>query len=146
VTITPVFLDTSYFIALLDPTDQHHGAAQAWANWLELQRPPLVTTLAVLAEAGDAFGKRGRWERFEPILRKLLLDPVATCEPIDRALFEKAKNLHDRRLDKRWGLTDCTSFIVMAARGLRDALTSDADFLQAGFRALLLEPVARHPR
>jgi hypothetical protein len=35
--------------------------------------------------------------------------------------------------------TDCNSFLVMEERNLADALTADAHFPQAGFRALLLE-------
>jgi hypothetical protein len=40
---------------------------------------------------------------------------------------------------KEWGLTDCISFVVMEARGIRDALTADEHFKQAGFRPLLRE-------
>ena len=43
------------------------------------------------------------------------------------------------RLDKTWGVTDCTSFLIMEEKGISDALTFDRDFQQAGFRALLLE-------
>ena len=40
---------------------------------------------------------------------------------------------------KEWGLTDCISFVVMADRGLTQALTADDHFTQAGFVALLRE-------
>jgi uncharacterized protein len=43
------------------------------------------------------------------------------------------------RLDKDWGLTDCVSFVLMKEYGLTDALSADRHFVQAGFRALLLE-------
>lgn len=39
--------------------------------------------------------------------------------------------------EKGWSLTDCTSFHIMAERGLIDALTADEHFAQAGFRPLL---------
>lgn len=42
--------------------------------------------------------------------------------------------------DKEWGLTDRVSFVVMQAREIADALTTDEHFQQAGFRALLREP------
>ena len=42
------------------------------------------------------------------------------------------------RRDKEWSLTDCISFVVMEDEGLREALTGDRHFEQAGFVALLV--------
>jgi predicted nucleic acid-binding protein len=52
-------------------------------------------------------------------------------------LMDRALDLYRNRRDKDWGLTDCTSFVVMTEHGLSDALTSDEHFRQAGFRVLL---------
>ncbi|MFO1096117.1 MAG: hypothetical protein U0992_22845 [Planctomycetaceae bacterium] len=61
--------------------------------------------------------------------------------PASTSLFTRAIELYRSRSDKDWGLTDCTSFVVMHDHGLTDALTSDEHFKQAGFRVLLeLEP------
>ena len=45
--------------------------------------------------------------------------------------------MFDRAGDKRWGLVDCASFVVMTGRGVTEAFTNDHHFEQAGFRCLL---------
>jgi predicted nucleic acid-binding protein len=52
-------------------------------------------------------------------------------------MLTRAFQLFSDRADKEWGLTDCVSFVVMADRGTREALTADEHFQQAGFVPLL---------
>lgn len=52
-------------------------------------------------------------------------------------MFDRALVLYGERLDKEWGLTDCISFVVMQDRKLRQAVTTDRHFGQAGFVNLL---------
>jgi hypothetical protein len=40
-------------------------------------------------------------------------------------------------MDKEWSLVDCISFAVMKQRKIKEALTADHHFVQAGFRAIL---------
>jgi predicted nucleic acid-binding protein len=47
--------------------------------------------------------------------------------------------LYRQRADKHWSLTDCISFVVMEQEGLREALTGDRHFAQAGFAAVFAE-------
>jgi predicted nucleic acid-binding protein len=58
---------------------------------------------------------------------------------VDTALLGRALELYGARPDKDWGLTDCISFTVMSENSLIDAATADFHFVQAGYRALLLE-------
>ena len=58
---------------------------------------------------------------------------------VDTPLLTRALQLYRDRSDKAWGLTDCISFVVMQEQGLMDAVTADEHFLQAGYRALLVE-------
>lgn len=41
------------------------------------------------------------------------------------------------RLDREWSITDCASFLVMEQYGIREALTSNRHFEQAGFAVRL---------
>jgi uncharacterized protein len=38
--------------------------------------------------------------------------------------------------DKKWSLTDCSSFALMKELGIKEAFTFDKNFLEAGFRAV----------
>jgi predicted nucleic acid-binding protein len=138
--MTPLFLDTSFVIALLNASDRHHEEAKAWhATLLKEQRPRLTTT-AILLELGDGFARKGRWDLISPFLAAVVNDPMVQVVSVDGSLLQQAREFRDARQDKDWGLTDCVSFVVMGDHGLNEALTADRHFQQAGFRALLLEP------
>ena len=53
----PIFIDTSYILALVNTADKYHERARATAL---LARPPFITTEAVLTEVGNALSK-ARW-------------------------------------------------------------------------------------
>ena len=130
-----VFADTFYFLALLSPSDEGHAKAVAFTRDNEFR---LVTTPWVLTELADALAASaaGRAEFLAPA-DDLRSDPDATIVPCDDALMAEGIQLYGQRLDKQWSLTDCISFVVMAAQGLTEALTADHHFEQAGFVALL---------
>lgn len=137
--VAEVFLDASYAIALTSPRDQHHADALRLADQLDASRTPMVTTRAVLLEVGNAFARLDRRPVGAALLDSLERDPDVEIIPLSEELYQQGVELYRRYSDKDWGLTDCISFVVMRARGLRDALTSDDHFRQAGFRALLHE-------
>ncbi len=91
----------------------------------------------MLTELADAMASPGRRERFLPFLRLLQSNPIATNITMNQDLFDRGIALYDQRPDKGWSLTDCISFIIMQDYGLRDALTGDHHFEQAGFNALM---------
>ncbi len=64
-------------------------------------------------------------------------DSHTLVTPSSSELLEEGIALYLGRPDKDWSLTDCISFVVMEREGLREALTADRHFIQAGFTALL---------
>jgi uncharacterized protein len=56
---------------------------------------------------------------------------------VDRNLHSAAVDLLRHRPDKLWSLCDAISFVLMADRGILEALTTDHHFEQAGFVRLL---------
>ncbi len=134
-----VFLDTSYAIALASTTDELHHQALALADELEASSTRFVTTWAVLLEIGNALSKVQYRPAAVQLLFSLQSDANVEIVPLADPLLEEAMKLYSERPDKEWGLTDCVSFVIMEGRGIRDALTADVHFQQAGFRALLRE-------
>jgi hypothetical protein len=134
-----VFLDSAYAIALASVTDEFHLEALALAEELEASGTRLLTTWAVLLEIGNALSKVPYRRAAIQLLSSLRTDPSVEIIALSDQLFEQASKLYSERPDKEWGLTDCVSFVVMQARSITDALTTDEHFRQAGFRALLHE-------
>lgn len=62
--------------------------------------------------------------------------PVASVEYVSEALHRRGIGRLIREDRRRLSLVDCISFEFMNERGLRDALTLDEQFLEAGFRVL----------
>jgi predicted nucleic acid-binding protein len=100
-------------------------------------RMRVVTTEWVLVEVADALAGLRHRRTVIDSLHKLALNRYATIVPASRELYRQGLNLYSRRRDKEWSLTDCTSFIIMEDEGIREALTADHHFEQAGFTSLL---------
>ncbi len=134
-----VFLDAAYAIALSVPNDSHHERAVQLADAMEAAHTRLITTHPVLLEIGNALSKPRYREAAATLLHSLQADPAVAIVPLSEDLYSRALHLYRERTDKGWGLTDCVSFVVMRDLRISEALTTDAHFQQAGFRALLIE-------
>jgi predicted nucleic acid-binding protein len=129
------FADTSWFLAMIGPSDVHHAKAVALSRQ---RRVPLVTTAWVLTELADGMARPPSLRRvFSEVAASIENDPTAIIVPADHTLYQRGRELYAARPDKEWSLTDCISFVVMKDRGLTEALTGDHHFEQAGFVALL---------
>ena len=133
------FLDASYAIALASASDQRHEQAIKLAQQLEAERAKLVTTRTVVLEIGNALSRLRYRQAAVALIDSLERDVRMEIVPLDEALYRRAWALFRQRPGKEWGLTDCTSFVLMQGRGITQALTADQHFRQAGFQALLLD-------
>jgi uncharacterized protein len=131
-----VFADANYWIGLFNPNDQLHDAAMAASR--TLTRTRLITSEMVLVEVLNGLAEY-------PALRAkvalavdaIMADPNTEVVPQSALLFRDALAHFRQHVDKEWGLTDCSSFVIMRQRGLHEALTHDHHFEQAGYTALL---------
>jgi predicted nucleic acid-binding protein len=134
-----VFADTSYYVALLNPKDQLHARAAAWAATIH---EVVLTTDYVLVEVANFFSRARQRDTFRRLIENVRSTDDVIVIPSSRPLWEDGYKLFLEYADKDWSLTDCTSFHVMRDRGITDALTADVHFAQAGFRPLLFSDPA----
>lgn len=128
-----VFADAWFYLAILDVGDQHHDRALEWLRNFEGR---IVTTRWVLIEVANGLSAPRFRARVSTLLTNLERNRKVTIISGSDPLYHAGRALFDSRPDKAWSLTDCISFVVMEREGLREALTGDRHFEQAGFVAL----------
>jgi predicted nucleic acid-binding protein len=130
-----IFIDTGYFIALLDPTDALHDRARRWAA-----RPKqryLVTEYVLWETVNFFLAHPADRSKIHALLDRTYHDKACTVVRATPEPFMAGLKLHRSMIDKQWSLTDCISFTVMRQYGVGSALSHDHHFQQAGFDALL---------
>ncbi len=132
------FVDTAFAVALVSERDEYHEKAVELS--LEFEYKPIVITDCVLLEIGNSLAKSYKSQSVT-IIENFLSTDETEIVPLDETLFGRAFELYKTHADKSWGLVDCVSFVVMSDHGINDALTCDRHFVQAGFRALMLDSV-----
>jgi uncharacterized protein len=125
-----IFVDTSFFIALLDPRDKNHSrAVEALAAFqgkrlsdllLTINNVVLETITVARYEVGHALAVRAGQMLYGEKLARL----HRTTAEEEAAAFAYLQKYHD----KVYSAVDCLSFAVMERSGIREALTFDSDF------------------
>ena len=133
----PIFADTCYWIALLLERDALHRVALRLSN--ELAHRRIITSELVLVEVLNFMGRYGEAKRRAAVslIRGFENNANVRVKPMRTEQFWDAVALYNARPDQEWGLVDCASFQLMAALNIREALTNDHHFTQAGFTILM---------
>ena len=129
-----IFVDTAFVLALVNERDQYHERAQELADFLDGQE--LLITDAVLLEIGNAL-VRGFKKQAIDIISDFVESEEVEVVYYTPQVFEKAFSMYKKYSDKEWSLVDCISFVIMQERGIKQALTFDAHFQQAGFKVIV---------
>jgi len=130
------FLDTGYLIALEASDDQYHKKAQLHWEKFSQDQLLLVTTSYVFDEVTTFFNSRDRHSKAVEIGQTLLTSPSVKFIHVDKALFKDGWEVFQQHADKRYSLTDCISFVIMENEKIREVLSFDNHFEQAGFKKL----------
>ncbi len=126
-----IFVDTSFWVALRNQRDQLHEQA---ATLLEVHGDEqLVTTNHVRGETWTFLrrraGHRSAVEFLDGLARSQRVSVASvTAQQEDKALLWLRR--HDER---EFSFVEATSFVVMAAMRVQQALAFDGDFAAAGF-------------
>ena len=135
--MTPVFLDTSGLVAVVNTDDQWHADAESVWRQLFMSQRPLISTSLVLIELADGLSRIRHRALAIKIRDRLRATPRIRIIQATAGLDERAWELFRQRTDKEWGMTDCVSIIVMQDEDVTDVLSSDHHFEQAGLNILL---------
>lgn len=134
-----VYADSGYWIAMLNRHDQWSLAAVRATRQTRGRR--IVTSEMVIVEFLNGVARYGAQSRSQAVITARSLYNNPNIEVIKQSSIQLAAAVerYSQRIDQRWSVTDCASFLIMEERGITDALAHDRDFVQAGFRALLRE-------
>jgi len=128
-----LFVDTAGWMACADGSDPAHGKAVAVRDaWLE-GGGLFVTSDYVADETLTLLRMRLGIDAAEAWWQQVDGSSRVRWEYVHLARADKARSLFFRYRDKDFSFTDCTSFVLMHELKLREALTTDHHFLQAGF-------------
>ncbi len=131
------FFDTGAWVALAAPADRNAPAArQLYQEVARRVHGAVVTTSFVLDEATSLIRSLTDVDNAARFVRTLLRDPSLTVIWIHSEHFASGLDIFESARDKRWSLTDCTSFAVMRQLGITKAFSFDHNFEQAGFERL----------
>jgi len=136
-----LLLDSTFIAGLINSRDQCHLKAKGFLPLVE-NASEVVITEAALIEVGNLLRSLPHRKKAAEFIDACYETGNVTIVSVDSDLLRKALAFYRLHQDKDWGLTDCVSFVVMKERVIAMAMTADADFQQAGFRALMLEPSA----
>jgi hypothetical protein len=123
-------------MACADGADPAHARARAERDEVLAAGRLLVTTDYVVDETLTLLRMRLGLPAAEAWWSQIEASSRVRWQWIDAARAEKARAVFFRHRDKQYSFTDCTSFVVMRELRLKQALTTDRHFRQAGFQVL----------
>ena len=132
-----IFVDTSGFYALLVQGDDRHAAAGRYLREARRRGRRFVTSDYVLDESATLLKARGHVHLLCAFFDAVLASSTCQVEWTDCDRFDAVRAYFLKHADQAWSFTDCLSFVIMRELRLRDALTKDSHFREAGFGALL---------
>ena len=131
-----LFVDTAGWMACADRNDPAHVKCVAVRDDKLRSGFLLVSTDYVLDETLTLLRLRLGLGAAQQWWERVAQSPRVTFADVDADLREGAMHWFFRYEDKNFSFTDCTSFAFMRREKIREVLTTDRHFAQAGFSAI----------
>jgi len=127
-----LFVDTSAWFALIDRSDQNHGAAAGFLK--QFQTSPVIWHLTdyVVDETLTLLRLKVSHQQAVAFLDFLDGSRQVVRSHVTPDLLRQAEDIFRRYRDKKWSFTDCVSFAYMDSEGLADAFAFDRNFSEYG--------------
>ncbi len=126
-----IFVDTSYWVALRNRRDANHDRAKALLK--RRAHATFVTSNQVRGETWTYLRRRAGHGSATAFLDALEQSPRVEVIFIDQAQETEALRWLRRHDEREYSFVDVTSFLLMRALKVREALAFDGDFSAAGF-------------
>jgi uncharacterized protein len=133
-----IFVDTSGFYSLLSSQDESHNEAADILKKAKKTNQLFVTTDYIIDETATLLNARGIGHLAGILFDTVTVTQVCRMEWMDHERFNKTQIYFEKHLDHAWSFTDCFSFLIMKELKLRNALTKDYHFREAGFTPMLI--------
>lgn len=131
-----VFIDTSAWLAIATKTDQNYSIAAAEYTKLLNEKVILVTTDYILTETITRIRyDSGHKEavKFYQIIKEAQVLKVLLINWINPKIWQDAWQIFAKYNDRKFSITDCTSFIAAKQLKIKKVFAFDDDFKTMGF-------------
>ena len=126
-----IFVDASAWVAIANRKDRNHREAVQVFRRLLGSSSRLVATTWTAYEAVTIVKSRLGFRQAERLWDRIESKAVVDLIWIDRQIERDALELFWRYKDKKWGVVDCSSLVVMNVLGCRHAFAYDSHFIEA---------------
>ena len=123
-------------MSMADQADPAHQASISIRDRYLEQRYIFVTSDYVIDETLTLIRMRLGIDAAERWWNQIERSPRLRFEAVFAERREKARNWFFKWRDKQFSFTDCTSFVIMKELMIKEALTVDSYFFEAGFEIL----------
>ncbi len=130
-----LLIDTGAYFALFDLDDANHAQAVAIRDGIVSQGLRIVTTSFILAETHALLLNRLSHRSATQFLKDME-QTITRLEWVTPADVEQARAIIYQYDDKRFSLTDATSFVIMERLNISYAFAFDGNFEQYGLTVL----------